>query len=175
MGSFSEVVMSFDFREDTPAEVLASVSALERPLEEGAYWGPAPELPPPVVEPGDFWVPDWREEGTPDEFEHEPWRHDWAPWLSGNMMAVGTVPSASLVWTETQRWNLTFRCAFKSWAGSIFTFLEWLGPFVDTWGLDRPLFLGYIDDEGEPRPYLLWAHEGRLTMEDLNGGPGAVG
>ncbi len=102
------------------------------------------------------------------EFEAEPWRHDWAGWL-GNSMSVSTVPSAALVWTETKRWNLTCRCSFKSWAAAIFEFLEWLGPFIDdNYPPDRPRLVGYIEDAGERRPYLLWAQNRRLLIEDLN-------
>src|SRR3712207_8323635 len=63
------------------------------------------------------------EAGYEDEFEAEPWRHEWAPWLSGSM-SVMTQPSAALVWAETQRWNFTCRCSFKSWAQAVFTFLR---------------------------------------------------
>ena len=180
MGSFSEVVLSFDFREDTPAEVLAAFSALAQPLQDDAWWGPAPELPEPVREPVEWWCPDWREEGgTTDEFEAEPWRHDWAQWLGGSM-SVSTVPSAALVWSQTGRWNLTCRCSFKTWPESVFVFLEWLGPFIESWPDGAPQFLGYIEYDGAPRPYLLWEHDRRLAMEDLNvtgsdppaGGPG---
>ena len=167
MGSFTEVVLSFDLRESTPPEVLAAFSALAKPLPEGAHWGPAPELPEPVSEPSDFWEPDWREAGDEDEFEAEPWRHEWATWLSGSM-SVSTVPSAALVWSEVGRWNLTCRCSFKSWPEAVFTFLEWLGPFIETHGLERPLFVGYLLDDGQPRPHLLWGFDGRLSMENLN-------
>ncbi|CAA9517463.1 MAG: hypothetical protein AVDCRST_MAG67-3148 [uncultured Solirubrobacteraceae bacterium] len=170
MGSFSEVVMSLDFRVDTPAEVLAAFSALEQPIPGDAWWGPAPALPEPVIEPVQWWSPDWREAGETDEFEAEPWRHDWASWLSGSMSG-STVASAALVWTLSKRWNLTCRCSFKSWAEAIFVFLEWLGPFIDSWE-DRPRLVGYIDDEQEPRPYLLWVQHRRLVMEDLNPGGG---
>ena len=170
MGSFADVVLSFDFRDDTPEEVLAAFSALVQPHPASdTPWGPgpAPPLPEPVREPVDHWLPDWREAGDSDPFEAEPWRHDWAVWLSQSM-SVSSVPSAALVWTPQERWNLTCRCNFKSWAEAIHTFLEWLGPFIETWDADRPIFIGYIDDADGPRPCLLWAHDRRLVMEDLN-------
>ena len=168
MGSFSEVALSIDFRPDTPAHVLAAFAALEQPIPKDVWWGPAPELPEPVSEPVEWWAPDWREAGSTDEFEAEPWRHDWATWLGGSMSA-STVPSAALVWSQVQRWNLSCRCAFKSWADAIFTFLDWLGPFVDHPGDEfGPRLVGYINDEAAPRPYLLWIHNRRLVMEDLN-------
>ena len=170
MGSFTEVVLSFDLRADTPTEVLAAFSALARPLPEDAHWGPAPELPEPVKEPSEFWEPDWREAGYQDEFEAEPWRHEWAPWLSGSM-SVMTQPSAALVWTQAKRWNFACRCSFKTWAEAAFTFLRWLGPFVETYQSDEPVFIGYLRDDSRPRPCLVWADSSRLEMEDLNHGP----
>jgi len=169
MGEFTEVVMSFEFREDTPTEVLAAFSALAEPLPDDAWWGPAPELPQPVSEVHEWWSPDWREAGPgmEDEFESEPWRHDWARWLSGSM-SVSTVPSAALTWSEMRRWNLTCRCSFKSWPGAVFTFLEWLGPFVETYQSNRPWFVGYMLYDVAPRPNLLWARDGNFAMEDLN-------
>jgi hypothetical protein len=175
LGSFAEVVLSFHFREDTPDEVLAAFSALEKPHPEArAGSDQAPALPEPVHEPAEHWEPDWREAGYEDEFEAEPWRHDWAAWLSSSM-SIGVVPSAALVWTTQRRWNLTCRCDFKSGAEVIYAFLEWLGPFIETWGDDRPVLLGYIDSEEGPRPCLLWAHNGRLQMEDLNATGGTLG
>jgi hypothetical protein len=170
VGSFSEVTMAFDLRPDTPGPVLAAFSELAQPLPEHADWGPAPKLPTPVTEPSEWWVPDWREEGSDDPYADEPWRHSWAPWLRSNAMNVGVAPFAALTWLPIERWQLTCRCSFKSWAEAIHTFLEWLGPFIDGWGNGQPRFVGYIADEGSPRPFLLWAHEGRLVMEDLNQG-----
>jgi hypothetical protein len=171
VGSFSEVVLGFNFQPDTPADVLAAVAALEQPIPADAWWGPAPQLPAPVTEPDDFWLgPDWRESGAGDEFEAEQWKHDWASWLGGSM-SVETVGSAALIWAETKRWNLTCRCSFKSWPEAILTFLAWLGPFIDVPDGDAlPRFVGYIEYDEETRPFLLWARGGHLTMEDLNDG-----
>lgn len=58
MGSFTQVALSFDFRTETPPEVLAAFSALASPDgREGT-----PQLPPPNVEPWDEFAPDWREQ-----------------------------------------------------------------------------------------------------------------
>src|SRR5579875_3073196 len=114
-----------DFRGDTPPEVLASVAALHRPIEEDAWWGPEPALPEPVREPTEYWAPDWRAAGDTDAFESEPWRHDWSPWLGGSM-SVTTIPQSGLVWSQTKHWSLACRCSFKSWAEQVFTFLQWL-------------------------------------------------
>ena len=168
MGSFSRVFLSFDFREETPEDVLAAFSRLARPHPQDAWWGPAPTLPNPVAEAQEGWEPDWREGGMPDEFEHEPWRHDWALWLSG-AMDVGTTPSASLAWTELKRWNLTSRCSFKSWPEAIHRFLAWLGPYIEGFeDVERARLVGLIEDDAAPRPALLWVQGGELLLEDLN-------
>jgi len=53
VGTFSEVVLGFSFRPDTPDHVLAAFSALAVPSGPDVDGTPAPELPPPVGEPGD--------------------------------------------------------------------------------------------------------------------------
>ena len=169
VGSFSVLVMSLDFRPDTPPEVLAAFAALEQPLPEDAYGGPAPQLPEPVDEPAEFWEPDWRDAGYDDEFADEPWRHDWASWLKGSM-SVDTAPYAALVWMPTRRWQLTCRTSFKAPAESVVTFLEWLGPFIHSYDQDRAELIGYIDHDYDTRPHLLWYKRGKLVHEDLNAG-----
>jgi hypothetical protein len=167
MGSFTEVVVSFDFRPDTPPEVLAAFSALAKPVSPEAYGGPPPELPDPVVEPSEFWDPDWREMGSFDEFADKPWRHDWAAVLSESA-SVGTVAQAGLVWRSGELWNLSFRTSFKTWAEAVFAFLDWLGPFIYAFNQDYPLLIGYLNDDTEERPRLLWFKDRKLTLEDLN-------
>ena len=87
VGSSSEVALAFDFRQDTPAEVLAAFSALKRRFPEASWFqpDPPPALPDPVQELVEFWEPDWRDAGYDDEFAAQPWRHDWAAWLSSSM------------------------------------------------------------------------------------------
>lgn len=167
MGSFTDVVMSFDFRPDTPPEVLAAFSAVAQPVSPDAYWGPPPPLPDPVVEPSEIWDPDWRESGIDEEFPEEPWRHDWASGLSQSA-SVDTVAHAALVWRAGSYWNLSFRTSFKTWAEAVFAFLEWLGPFIYAFNEDFPLLIGYLNDDTEGRPRLLWFKDRKLTLEDLN-------
>jgi hypothetical protein len=168
MGPFSEVVLSFEFRADTPDEVMAAFSALEQPpADEHFYWGPAPAVPSPVGEPSEYWSPDWRESGWVDPLAEEPWRHDWASWLSGSM-SVATVPSAALVWTPAKLWNFTCRSSCKTDAEGVFEFLEWLGPFIDVYNPDAKYLIGYIHYEYDERPHLVWFKERRLSLEDLN-------
>jgi hypothetical protein len=68
MGSFSEAVLSFNFKPNTPDAVLAAFSALAADQVRAA----APALPAPAVEPWDMFEPDWREAGTSDPFVDEP-------------------------------------------------------------------------------------------------------
>jgi hypothetical protein len=165
--------MSLDFRPDAPADVLAAFAALEQPLPGDAYWGPAPQLPEPVTEPSELWEPDWRDAGYDDEFADEPWRHDWASWLR-NSMSVGTAPYAALVWMPSKCWQLTCRASFKAPAESVFTFLEWLGPYIHSYDQDRAKLIGYIDYENDARPHLVWYKGGKLVREDLNACEGPV-
>ena len=169
MGSFSELVLSFDFREETPPEVLAAFSALAKPVPDGAYWGPAPALPAPLVEPTSNWEPEmfseWAGAGANDPFATEPWRHDWASWLS---QAMGdNPPSGALQWSTTKRWNFSGRCSFKTDPFSIAEFLRWLGPFINAPSGRAGHLLGYIKWQA-PRPYLLWVKDEVVTIEDLN-------
>lgn len=170
MGSFSELVMSFDFRPETPPEVLSAFSAVAQPVSDGSYWGPAPALPPPVDEPSGDWEPEmlseWAGAGANDPFASEPWRHDWASWLS-QAMGVATTPSAALQWATTKRWNFSCRCSFKTDPHSIAEFLRWLAPFIDSPSAGQDLLLGYIKWEA-PRPYLLWVKDEVVSLEDLN-------
>lgn len=169
MGSFSKLVMAFKFRDDTPDEVLAAFSALERPLGPGAPFGPAPALPAPNVEPVDIWEPDYEEAGweEPDPLADEPWRHEWAPHFGG-LLSEDWAPSAALDWR--QGWYFECRSVFKSSPGTVGNFLAWLGPFIDPeFQTHRPVLLGYVKYEYEPRPWLLWWSDGELSLENLNG------
>jgi len=159
--------MSFDFRPDTPPHVLAAFSALAQPVPPDAYWGQPPQLPDPVAEPSEFWDPDWRESGIPEEFRGEPWRHDWAP-IFRDAAAVDTVPHATLVWRPGGLWKLSIRTSFKTWSEAVFAFIEWLGPFIYAFNDDFPLLVGYLDYDNDERPCLLWFKDRALTLEDLN-------
>ena len=47
-------------------------------------------------------------------------------------------------------------------------FLEWLEPFIYAYNEDYPLLIGYLNDDTEERPRLLWFKDRKLTLEDLN-------
>lgn len=175
MGSFTELSLSFYLRRDVPAPVLATFAPLYVPLEFPPYSGPAPKLPTYQPPAGDeWWEPDWREGYGPDHVDPlaaEPWRHDWATWLSGSM-SVSTVPTAALQWSELGQWHFSCRCSFKTWPEAIVEFLAWLGPFIQTSdnpNYPRPDLIGLMTPDSSFRPYLLWCQNGRLSLENLNG------
>ena len=168
MGSFSEVVLGFSFRADTPDHVLSAFSALA--VAAPPYWHgrPPPALPAPVKFPEDE-VDSWEptdEEHDPAE-DPQPWRHDWAGWMSGSAGA-SVVPTAQMVWSVTGCWTVSCRWGIKSWPDAIIPALRWLGPYLV--GFDkRPILLGYIQYTSEPRPTLVWlTPEGTIEGEDLN-------
>jgi len=168
MGSFSKVVMAFKFRDDTPDEVLAAFSALERPIGPGAPFDPAPALPSPNVEPVDHWEPDYEDRGwaEPDPLAGEPWRHEWAPEFGG-ILDADWPPSAVLDWRNG--WYFECRSEFKTDPDTVVSFLGWLGPFVDPgYQTHRPILLGYVQHEYAARPWLLWWSDGELSLENLN-------
>lgn len=167
MGSFSEIVLSFNFADETPEEVLAAFAALavsDLPEE-------APRLPTPVVEAWEMFEPDWRDAGYPegqgDPFEATPWRHDWATWLS-TAMGVQTTPHGILAWSELGTWNLDCRFSWKTDPETVSDALAWLAPFVDTKYSDGKILVGYVQFEYAPRPHLFWVDAGRWELENLN-------
>ena len=168
MGSFSEVVLGFSFRADTPEHVLAAFSALAVPSPPYGHGREAPPLPVPLQFPEDgedYWEP--TDELQDPAQDPQPWRHDWAGWMSRSA-SVSITPSAQMVWSETGRWTVSCRWGIKSWPEAIIPALRWLGPYLE--GFDqRPIMLGYIEDSSEPRPTLLWlTPEGTIEGEDLN-------
>ena len=168
MGSFTEIVLSFDFAKSTPDHVLAAFSTLAATDQPDD----APVLPDPVSEAWGVWDPIWGTtglpEGQPDPHEHEPWCHDWASWVS-TTMSVTTTPHGMLVWSDLGTWNLDCRFSLKTDAVAASKALAWLAPYVDTrkYGAERTL-VGYAHYEYDPRPHLFWVTEGRWELEDLN-------
>ena len=168
MGSFSEVVLWLDLAADTPPHVLAAFAALAAPDQPGG----APPLPPPAEEEWRHFEPDWREAGYPegqgDPFAAEPWRHDWASWLSMSM-GGGTTPHGRLLWSPSgHRWNLDCRCAWKTSPAGASDALAWLAPYVDHSVSRGKVLVGYAQHEYDFRPHLFWVEAGRWVLEDLN-------
>jgi hypothetical protein len=168
--SVTELSLSFYFREETPAEILSAFQPMYRPNSPDASWEPAPPLLPfrPASE-DDWWVPDWKEAGYPeDALAAEPWRHNWAAQLD-----EGVPPSrAALVWTPQRLWHFSCHCEFQVWPDAIHDFLGWLGPFIkttDNQGYPRPDLVGTMVYDSSLRPYLLFCQHGRLSLQSLNG------
>lgn len=168
MGSFSEVVLGFSFREDTPEYVLAGFSALAVPPPPGSCAGTPPDLPPPHdinrLNDGD-WEP--TNELSDPAADPEPWRHDWAGWFRQSM-SVSITPSAQMVWSEVGLWTVSCRWGIKSWPDAIIPALRWIGPYLVAFD-QRPILLGYVQDDSEPRPTLVWlTPAGDILGENLN-------
>ncbi|MFL6100789.1 MAG: hypothetical protein ACJ71T_12635 [Actinomycetales bacterium] len=169
MGTFTEVVLGFSFRPETPDHVLSAFSALAVP-STAQFGPPEPPLPSPhPINPDDEWEP--TDEWADPALDPAPWRHDWATWFSRST-SVSITPSAQLMWSKTGRWTLSCRWGIKSGPEEVFSALRWLGPYLE--GFDqRPILLGYMDYGGAPRPVLVWLFQGQLSLEDLNP-PGTV-
>lgn len=168
MGSFSEILLSFNFASETPDHVLAAFASLQQPTGDDT-----PTLPPPVVEAWDAWSPTWRlagyREGRGDPFEDQPWKHDWAAWTS-TAMGVQTTPHGHLTWSTLGLWNLDCRFSWKTDPDTASEAMAWLGPYVDTKYTQRRVLVGYAHHEYALRPHLFWVEEGRWELEDLNPG-----
>lgn len=177
MGSFTEVVLAFDFRRDTPDEVLAGFAALHvvppdpmwskdttglaEPFR--SHFQPPPSLPEPFDGADEDWEPT-DEMADPAE-DPTPWAHDWASWLSGSM-SVSITPSAQLMWSQVNRWHLSSRWGIKSWPEAIIPALTWLAPHIEPHG--DPTLLGYMRYDGSTRPTLLWSNGTSIIGEDLD-------
>lgn len=170
MGSYSEIVLGFEFRPDTPDYVMSAFSALAAPRPGEWVEGPVPELPPPYrfENYGDA---DWEptdELADPAE-DPEPWHHDWAGWFS-NTLNVSTVPTAQLVWTRSGFWTLACRWGIKSHPLSVVPALRWLGPHLRAFHL-RSVLLGYGQYDADPLPVLIWlTPDGDVKGQDLDDG-----
>lgn len=167
MGSFTEIVLSFDFSPSTPAHVLAAFSALATPPHsDGAAALPASVEEDPVATHS--WEPDFQsvQEGT----YPEPWREPWSRFVSMSQ-GPGTTPHGLLVRTEDgQRWNLDCRFNWKidPWLAS--DTLAWLASYIDQGSRKHNILAGYARHEAAPRPHLFWVVDGQWEVEDLNPG-----
>lgn len=175
MGTFSEVVLGFSFKPETPDHVLAAFADLAVDSGPDVYGTPPPDLPEPIdvaeADEAHGWEPT-DQSGDPAR-DPLPWRHDWAGWFSRSM-SVAITPCAQLVWAETGQWTLSCRWAVKAEPAAIVPALRWLGPYLEAFE-DRPILLGYIQSGGAPRPMLIWlTPDGRIEGEDLNPGTEAA-
>lgn len=160
MGSFTEIVMSFPLKADTPPHVLAAFSSIAVPHPE------APELPPPVVDDDGWWDPT-----DPGADTSEIWAHDWGSWIGEGMTGVyiQSDVGATLTWSIGRSWVVTSRASLKVYPDDLAPKLEWLGAFIAEGDIERPFLVGYMKHEYEKRPWLLWCNGAQLHSEDLNG------
>lgn len=169
MGSYSEVVLGFSFKPNTPEYVLAAFSALEaapRDDEDGWNYESRPPLPPPQEIDEDevgVWEPtDWEH----DLADPTPWRHDWAAWMNLSQ-SVHITPHAQMTWSAVGLWTVSCRWGIKAHPDNIVPVLGWLGPYLEP-SRPCPTFIGTIEFEYAPRPWLLWLFEEKIYSEDLN-------
>lgn len=169
MGSFSEVVLSFPLRVDVDDDVLAAFASIALPDAD------APELPAPMSDDGEWWLDD------PECDMTDPWAHDWGEWIGASYTTayIGSEQGATMRWRGRQ-WVVTARATWKSTPEAFVGNLAVLGTVIDATIAPRyeeyvqaghlatGFFVGYTRHEYEPRPWLLWASEGRLTAENLN-------
>ena len=189
MGSFTEVVMSFPFRDDTPIEVLSAFASVRRdqPPEVRARFEamaqeaerqramgltapsmpipPAPKLPP-VEDEDEWWDPT-----DPDADMAVPWAHDWGAWLSEGMAGfyIQSQTGAVLQWTIGGMWVLTCRATLKAYPAELIPNLVWMGRYIGAGNEEQPFLVGYLKHEYENRPWLAWSRgSGPLDFENLN-------
>jgi len=162
VGSYSDLYLHFEFRADTPEDVLASFSPLVARSDPEEY---VPPLPDPSPDPWPEWDPEYRAAygigpGDPDidPVADEPWRHRWATYLGGEMTW----------WSWEHSWHYETRASFKADQVTIHRFIDWLGPFVKSRHPKFPAFAGHIVTEVAPRPFLLMAIQDELVLEDTN-------
>jgi len=157
MSMFTELVIAFDFAPDVPAEVLAAFASValdgdDQPTLEG--------LDPEHV---DAWNP-----MDPDDDMGVPWSHDWGLLLGLGLCvyAVGE-NRASLRWTNG-RWHLTARCTWQTDQDTVIEATSWMAKFCCPLAeADHPQLLGYLRDEHEDRPVLIWHNGSEFDFEEL--------
>jgi hypothetical protein len=144
----TEGALSFTFLENVPAHVLAAFSGLVRTERKEPSW---PSFPAPVQEIDDLWEAMYEDMvGVPDPHAHEPWVHNWAPWVDDEVGVDGgpPVPAPGLRWNGT-RWTLD--CTFI-WTGDYEIArraLTWLVPYIKTLSDEQEIgWLAYEEEFG---------------------------
>ena len=61
-----------------------------------------------------------------------------------------------------QGWYLTVRCSFKNYDDEIELFLDWLAPYIETYG-----FLGYHRYEEFDDPTLIYKEDGKIVYKNI--------
>ena len=168
VGSFTEIVLAFDFKPDAPAWVVGSFA----PWRVGDE-GPALTFAGEAVPEERCW--DLEEiEAHDDDYDHVPRVSDLSQAersalfrMSFEDMPTAYFPGTSdtrLVWNEYgSHWELTTRHYRKSSATSFRKVIEPLAEFVCPRAtVDHPAFVGYLKYEYDDRPLLVWHRGGSL-------------
>jgi hypothetical protein len=158
MGSFTELTLAFTFSAETPADVLGAF--VEWRTGDGA-----PELPTLEDSLGADEFDVYTYLGT--YFGDDPmgslsllqraavWQYlmRWA----NNAYFPGT-PATALRWDgHGERWTLTTRTLPKEGGQWVQSMIAPLGEWASEGTRERPRFVGYILDEYNPRPVLIWS------------------
>jgi hypothetical protein len=163
MGNFTEIVISFAFKPETPPEIMGAVASLARGASNSL-------LKPPTVEVHRY--------NPHDEPLEDPlWQYDWGPFFGLDMSGVrGGLCSADLAPKSEFRpdeWTLTARSVHKAYPDELTDAFLWLGPYACP--LARPDLLelcGYLKTEASDQPILIWHDGERFVLDDLNQEPG---
>lgn len=168
VGSFTEIVMAFDFKPDTPDWVVGSFA----PWRVGSGG-------PPLTFAGEA-VPEERRwqleeiEAHEDDDDHVPRMSDLSQAelsavfrMSFEDMPTAYFPGTSdtkLVWNDHGwHWALTTRHYRQCGATSYRKVIEPLGEFVCPHAsVDHPAFVGYLKYEYDDRPLFIWHRGGSL-------------
>jgi hypothetical protein len=159
MGSFTELTLAFTFSAGTPAEVIGALVEWQTDQHE------APQLP--TLEDSFGGDPFDADEHLGSYFGEDPteslsllqraaiWRYlmGWPD----NAYFPGT-PGTNLRWDPYgKRWTLTTRTLPKEAAQWVQAIIAPLGEWAAEGTEERPRFVGYILDEYNPRPVLIWS------------------
>jgi hypothetical protein len=163
MGSFVELTLAMTFAKETPLEVIGAFAEWQAPPREWHSGAPMPELPTLGASLGeefdaDDYLANFAHENPMDGLEvlQQAALWQWFPRFSDNAYFPGT-PHTVLRWDPYGGvWTLTMRAVPKEPAWP----LEIIGPlgrYAAEGTPERPWFAGYVLDEYNPRPVLIWS------------------
>lgn len=122
----------------------------------------APSTPDNVIKILDYMLGDEEVDiDIPDHplFQTEGWRYMLR---SDSYYFDGRTDSSITYDVITKRYNLNVRCNLKNYDGEISKFLDFIFPYVRTYG-----FIGYTRYEEFELPYLIWRGEDRMRLLDV--------
>ena len=164
MGSFVELTLAMTFAKETPLEIVGAFAEWQLPPEEWRTGEPAPDLPTLQTSLGDDpfdadgYLADFFDDNPMQQLEpiHQAALWQWLARWGDNAYFPGT-PHTALRWDPYgQRWSLTMRAVPKEPAWPL-QIIAPLGRYAVDGTPERPWFTGYILDESNPRPVLIWS------------------